>query len=281
MYHFIPPKHIEHFQRYNYRSLEEIDAIELDGIRNKISAMQSEDPLITIGLIAYNEQDYILSTLASLAETICRFPFELIVVNNNSTDDTQKILDRCGVKTIHETSQGYPFARQAGLREARGKYFISGDTDTIYTPQWVEKMVNPIINREKVVCTYSLHAFYRDDNKYPLSLQLYQYAKLVNIYARDVSRPHLNCGGASMAFVKEEAMSFGGYNTEMKRGSDGYIAWQLSERGEVKMVADQDALIYTNMRRTQMDGSLMNAFLTRFKNNARYFFSNFTKHKEK
>lgn len=281
MFHFLPPKHIERFQKHNYRSFEDIPEKEFNEIRAKLQKLQSSAPLATIGLIAFNEQDYILSTLASLAETISRFPLELIVVNNNSTDNTQKFLDRCGVRSISETSQGYAFARQAALSEAKGKYFISGDTDTIYTPYWAERMISPMEKDQNIVCTYSLHAFYTDEQKYPLSLQFYQYAKLMSIYSRNVSRPQLNCGGASMAFRTEVARKFGGYNTDIKRGSDGYIALQLSQFGKIAMVPDQKAVIYTNMRRTKMDGSLMSAFSKRFRENAKYFFTNFTRQKDK
>tara|TARA_R110002096_G_scaffold135456_2_gene287277 strand:- start:185347 stop:186192 length:846 start_codon:yes stop_codon:yes gene_type:complete len=281
MYHFIPPKFVSKFQDFNYKKFEDIPEEVFDEIAAKLKSIQSESPLVSVGLIAYNEQDYILGTLASLAEANCKYPFEILVVNNNSTDDTQKFLDRLGLKTIEEKSQGYPFARQAGLQNAKGEIFVSGDTDTFYTPKWIELLSAPLIDNDKISCTYSLHAFYTDAKKYPLSLQFYQYAKLIGIYSKDFSRAQLNCGGASMAFRKKDALKFGGYNTKIVRGSDGYMALQLSDYGKIKMVSKQKAVIYTNMRRTQNDGSLMKAFWIRFKYNIRFIFSNFTKQKER
>lgn len=281
MFHFIPPKFVSKFQDFNYKKFEEIEDSVFNDIKDKFQIIQSDKPLISIGLIAYNEQDYILGTLASLAETKCDYPFELIIVNNNSTDDTQKFIDRVGVRSVNETSQGYPFARQAGLQNSKGQFFISGDTDTFYTPKWVNELAKPLIKDSSVSCTYSLHAFYTDVKKYPLSLQFYQYAKLIGIYSKDFSRPQLNCGGASMAFRKEDALKFGGYNTKIVRGSDGYMALQLADFGKIKMVSAQKAVIYTNMRRTQNDGSLTKAFWIRFKYNIKFIFSNFTKQKER
>lgn len=281
MYHFIPPKFVSKFQDFNYKKFEDIPEETFNNIAAKLAKVQSKEPLVTVGLIAYNEQDYILGTLASLAESNCKYPFEIVVVNNNSKDDTQRFLDRLGVRTIQETQQGYPFARQAGLQNSKGKIFVSGDTDTFYTPKWIELMSKSLINSDKIACSYSLHAFYTDAKKYPLSLQFYQFAKLIGIYSKDFSRPQLNCGGASMAFRKEDAMKFGGYNTKIVRGSDGYMALQLADYGKIKMVSSQKAVIYTNMRRTQNDGSLMKAFWIRFKYNIRFIFSNFTKQKER
>jgi len=278
MLQFIPPGFIQKYQDYNYKKFDDIPEGDFNTIRKKIEALQSDEPLITIGLIAWNEQDYILATIASLAETVCEFPLEIIIVNNNSTDDTQKFIDRCGVKGIFEKQQGYPFARQAGLMAAKGKYFISGDTDTIYRKTWAEEMVKPLM-KQGVVCSYSLHAFYTDERKYPFSILLYQQAKLFNIYFKNLKRPQLNTGGASMAFIKEKAMIFGGYNTNVVRGSDGYIALQLMDHGKIKMVTTKKAMIYTNMRRTKSDGNLMQAFWKRFKSNMRHFFTFFTRQK--
>lgn len=279
MFQFLPPKKIQKFQDYNKIPFDKVPEEVLDGVETKIKALQSNQPLVSVVLIAWNEQDYILATLASVAETQTQFPMELIVVNNNSTDDTQKFIDRCGAKGVFETKKGWPHARQAGMVAAKGKYIVSGDMDTLYRKAWVERLVKPLL-KDSIVCTYSLHAFYTDNRKYPFSLLLYQQAKLFGIYLKDMQRPQLNCGGASMAFKKDLAMSFGGYNTNVVRGSDGYIALQLSEFGKIKMVSTRKAIIYTSMRRTMKDGNLGQAFWKRFKENMRYFFHYFSKQKE-
>lgn len=280
MIRFLPPKSIQRFQDFNYKKYDEIPQETFDEIKRKVTALQSDEPLVSVVLIAWNEQDFILGALAALAETKVSFPIELIVVNNNSTDDTQKFIDSCGYKSVMETQQGWPFARQAGLQISKGKYYISGDTDTLYKPTWIETLAKPLF-KEPNVCTYSLHAFYTDERKYPLGLLLYQQAKLWGIYLKHFQRPQLNCGGASMAFRKDLAMRFGGYNTKVKRGSDGYIALQLADFGKIKMVSSFKATIYTNMRRTKSDGSLAQAFWKRFRDNMRYFFHYFSKQKDR
>ena len=249
-------------------------------IRNKFQKLQSDDPLVTVVIIAYNEEENILKTLASLAETRSKYPVQIMVVNNNSTDKTQEVIDKCGVESVFETQQGYAYARQAGIENARGKYIISGDADTIYSPHWVELMVEPFEHDPEIVCTYSLHAFYTLDNKYPLSLLLYQQAKTFGVYFRDLQRPQLNCGGASMAYRKDKAEEIGGYNVKMIRGSDGYIAFELASLGKIKMVANRKAMIYTSMRRTEMEGNLGKAFIVRARRYLRNAFRYFTPQKD-
>lgn len=281
MFKTVPPTYIKDYQAYNYRPMEEIPDEVFEATRERLAALQSDKPLVSLVLIAYNEQDYIFATLYSLSFLKSKYPVELMVVNNNSTDRTQEFLDRCGVPTVFEKSQGYAFARQAGLKIARGKYVISGDTDTLYPPGWVDPLIGPMEKDQKVVCTYSRFAFYRDDHDYDFSLWLYERARLMDIYFKSFRRPHLNVRGFSMAFRKSTAEEIGGYNTNVYRGSDGYLGLELLNRGKVMLVSSRESMVFTNMRRTQMDGSLMKAFLKRSAVTFRYFFHMFTRQKIK
>ena len=277
----VPPAYIKEYQSYNYRPIDEIPDEVFQSTAERIKKLQSDDPLVSLVFIAYNEEDYIFATLYSVSFLESDYPLEIIVVNNNSKDRTQEVLDKCGVPTIFEESQGYAFARQAGLKKARGKYIISGDTDTLYPPGWVDPLIKKMENDSRVVCTYSRFAFYRDDHDYGLSLFLYERARLMDIYFKSLRRPHLNVRGFSMAFRKDVAMKIGGYNTKVIRGSDGYLGLELLNHGKVELVSDNKSMVYTNMRRTQMDGSLMKAFLKRSGVTMRYFFHMFTKQKIK
>jgi len=82
-----------------------------------------------------------------------------------------------------------------------------------------------------------------------------------------------------MAFRKDVALRFGGYNTKVFRGSDGYLGLQLLGEGEIKLVKNRGALVFTNMRRTLMDGGLLKAFVKRFSVTFKYFFHMFTRQK--
>lgn len=242
-----------------------------DSIAESFKKFHPDDPLISIVLIAWNEEENILPTLASLADLNSKHSIEIIVVNNNSTDRTQDFLDRCQVKSVFEPQPGIAKARNAGLKSAKGKYIISGDVDTIYLPYWADYMVKPMLTNPEVVCTYSLHVFYDDDDQYPLSLYLYQYIKLLGVYLKNFKRPHLNCGGASSSFVREKALSFGGYDESLKRGSDGTLAFELSKFGKIQLVSSPRAFIYTSARRMKADGPIAKALWIRLKNNLKYF----------
>ncbi|GAB5556437.1 MAG: glycosyltransferase family A protein [Schleiferiaceae bacterium] len=238
------------------------------------------EPMISVSLIAWNEEENLPATLMSLSLQKCKFPFEVLVVNNNSTDDTSGIINAFGIKEVLETKQGYPFARQAGLDAARGKVIVSGDADTLYAEGWVEELAKPLLNDTSVTCTYGRHRALEKDGKYGWQLWIYQWLKGVSIWMKHPKRPHLNSGGASMAFRKEDTFSFDGFVKEKVRGSDGIMAFNLGKKGKIKMITPARSLIWTSMRRTEADGSLLSAAWIRIKSQMRYFFHYFSKQKE-
>lgn len=280
MFQFVPPKSIRAIQKDFNLTPDQITEEQYKEVREKFQAISSDNPLVSVVIIAYNEEENLFKTLVSLAETRCKYPVEFIVANNNSKDRTQEIIDKCGVRTVFETRQGYPCARQAGHEIAKGKYIVSGDADTLYRPTWVETMVEPFEKDSNIVCTYSLHAFYTDDDSYPLSLLGYQQAKTWGVHFRHLKRPQLNCGGASMAYRTAVADKIGGYRLNIKRGTDGYLALDMMPYGKVEIVKSKKALIYTSMRRTDMDGSLGQAFWIRAKRYFRNLFRYLTPQKE-
>ena len=90
---------------------------------------------------------------------------------------------------------------------------------------------------------------------------------------KSIKRGQLNCGGASMAFRRQQALEIGGYNEELTRGEDGLLALKLSSFGKIKMVSTSKAFIYTSNRRTLMEGNLFKSLLKRVAYGLRHMFS--------
>lgn len=247
--------------------------------KSNLKARQSDNPTVSVVLIAYNEEAGILPTLASLAMNDI-VNAEFIVVNNNSKDNTAEYAREIGAIVIDEAKRGYAYARQAGLDAARGEVIVTGDADTIYSVQWANRLSRPLLENSKIAVTYGIHVLLPDDGRASFGLQFYQVAKWLSQRLKGIQRPHLNCGGASMAFRKADALDVGGYLNDAERGEDGKLAWLLSEKGKIKRVGKRSARIYTSNRRTNQDGSLWKAFWIRFIGTMRYFTHYFKKQKE-
>ena len=73
-------------------------------------------------------------------------PFEMIVVDNNSSDRTREIIERIAavdhrVRYLFESKQGLSHARNAGIREARAPLIAFTDDDVRAEPYWLAAIV--------------------------------------------------------------------------------------------------------------------------------------------
>ena len=91
-----------------------------------------ERPSISVVIPAYNESDFLGDTLASVGEVTRTYagPVEVIVVDNNSTDDTGAIAEKAGATVVFEAKNQIARARNAGAAAASGDCLVFLDADT-------------------------------------------------------------------------------------------------------------------------------------------------------
>ncbi len=94
---------------------------------------------VSVVIPAYNEEKLLKRCLVSLQNQTCQ-PFEIIIVDNNSTDATAKIAKEQGVIVIQERRQGIAWARDAGFKRATGDIIARLDADCIAPPNWIQKI---------------------------------------------------------------------------------------------------------------------------------------------
>jgi len=104
-------------------------------------------PKVSVIVCTYNRCEFLDDCLCSLLEqTLDAQLFEVIVVNNNSTDNTQAVAERfaqehSGFRVVVESEQGLSIARNRGVQEANGRYVAFLDDDAVSSPTWLEKIL--------------------------------------------------------------------------------------------------------------------------------------------
>ena len=126
------------------KSYKEVPDEVLDQIKRQLAAKQNPDPLISIVVIAYNEEMRLAACLWSLSELQTNYPIEILGVNNNSKDRTERVYQRLGLPYFNESKQSPGYARQCGLDHAKGKYHFCIDADTFYPPRYVDLMMTKL-----------------------------------------------------------------------------------------------------------------------------------------
>lgn len=111
----------------------------------------SPRPKVTVAIPTYNRAAYLRQTLAGISNQ--QFPrehFEVLVIDNNSTDDTRGVVaefeqSRPAPRYIKETKQGLDYARNAAIAAARGDIIVFGDDDILVRPDWLAQMTAPLL----------------------------------------------------------------------------------------------------------------------------------------
>jgi len=261
------------------KKFDDLTAAEITDLQTRIAKFEDEKPDISVVIPAWNEENNIFRTLSSLSANITKYKVEIVVINNNSKDRTQEVLDTLGVRNYLQSVQGTPHARQMGLEKARGKYHLCADSDTFYPPQWIDLMVKPMVNDEGITGVYGRYSFIPPEGQGRLGLWFYELLTGVLVQIRKKNREYLNTLGFNMGFVTEVGRTTGGFKVSQVRmfdnaagsdyfvdeAEDGTMALNLKKKGRLKLVLNLKARVYTSPRRLLYDGGIWAAFLNRFK----------------
>jgi glycosyltransferase involved in cell wall biosynthesis len=96
-------------------------------------------PELSIVICTRNRAAKLARCLASVrSQTLPRDRFEIMVVDNGSTDTTCEVADNADIRYLYEPVAGVSQARNTGWRAARGRYVGYLDDDATATPAWAE-----------------------------------------------------------------------------------------------------------------------------------------------
>ena len=114
----------------------------------KGQSSSSRDLVYSVIIPAYNEEDFLPVTLSSLHAAMDSIPHrgEIIVVDNNSTDNTKHVAKKYGARVIFEPFRQIAKTRNSGAKAAKSNFFIFLDADTILPPQLLQKALSLLEN---------------------------------------------------------------------------------------------------------------------------------------
>ncbi len=106
----------------------------------------SDTPHVSIVIPVYNKFAYTAACLRSLAEHAGAIPFEVIVVDDGSSDATpQRLGEVAGIRPLRNAQNlGFIGSCNAGAAAARGEYVLFLNNDTVVTAGWLDALVRCI-----------------------------------------------------------------------------------------------------------------------------------------
>lgn len=105
--------------------------------KERLLASDYNNVLITYIIPCYNAEQNILKLLESISISSSQIKYEIICIDDGSTDDTYNIINgfcsaHNNVYLIHQNNSGVSAARNNGIKKARGKYIVFADSDDEY-----------------------------------------------------------------------------------------------------------------------------------------------------
>ena len=257
------------------RPFSEAPQENIELIRDKLATIQSSAPVATVAIIAHNEETRLLSCIWSLCDSKCKYPIEIIGIDNNSADRTADVYKALSLPYFYEERKGPGYARNRGLYQAKGEYILCIDSDTLYPERYLEKMIDEL--KKPGVVAVSASYSYIPGKGYPrLWLRLYELVRDIHLFFLSFKNPVWCVRGAVFGHSVPLAKKVGGYRLHINRGEDGAMAYDLAEFGRISFKRGLKTRAITCTKSLGADGPMVRAFFRRVwdsvKGFQRYFF---------
>ncbi len=190
--------------------------------------MAGKKTLISVVVPAFNEEKFIGRCLEALKRQDFSEKYEIIVVDNNSTDKTAQIAKRMGVKVVSEKKQGYVFALRKGCSEAQGEIIAITDADTLVPKDWLKKIYEGYKKDPQVVCVGGRSSF---EPKTPLAFLNELIWNLGGVVLK-----HFH--GFNLSIRREVYQKIGGFREKVNFNADTDLCLRVKKEGRMLYLWD-------------------------------------------
>lgn len=201
----------------------------------------SSKPVISIVIPAFNEEMYLPLCLGSLTKQTFT-NFEVIVVDNNCTDNTARIAKKYGARVVKEKSQGMIAARQKGFKVSQGEIVARLDADAEAMPNWLSVIKETFDAYPDVVGITG--NFTSSSKRLAKGYEMWSYT-LVNLLGKGVTG-HAFLIGSNSAFRKSALLKISPHMDE-RLNEDLDLSCHLAEIGSLRYVPEM--MVTLSMRR--------------------------------
>jgi len=200
--------------------------------------------MISIVVPVLNERNVISDCLKSLKSQDYPGTYEIIVVDNGSSDGSGQIALDAGAKVILCERRGVVFAREAGAEAASGTIIVQADADTVYPSNWLNRIARYFSTHPQSVALAGTYIYL--DPPFWANID-YFLRSFVNILSLMFIFKPGYISGANFAFRREAFLKAHGYSADALSPDQWGIAHRLSKFGKIGY--DRSLYVKTSARR--------------------------------
>ena len=204
-----------------------------------VKAGMAVTPLVTIVVPVRNGATTIAECVSSLlASQYDRQQFEIVVVDNDSSDPTREILRGFGseIRVLTERVRGASAARNHGIRDARGALIALTDADCVVEPGWLSALVSPL--EDQAVGVVGGRILSREKGN-----RIEKFGETIHDHRRAIEiedQPYVI--SMNWASRREVIQTAGMFDESLLRGQDVDLAWRIHRSG-LRLVYAPSAII--------------------------------------
>lgn len=186
---------------------------------------------VTVLMPAFNAAKYIAEAIHSILGQTFN-DFELLIINNGSTDDTANEIREFNdprIRVIEEQQTGIGFALNKGLQEAKGEYIARFDADDICNADRLAKQVNFFKNNPYYILCGSDAEYMAENGEH-----LFYFRCIGHSHEEIMQQLYVYCPfiHSSVMYRKDAVLKAGSYSTDAHNFED-YLLWvQLVKYGK-------------------------------------------------
>ena len=221
---------------------------------------------VTVLMPAYNAEKYIGGAIESV---LCQtYPeFELLIVNNCSTDNTVAIVNRfddARIRLIEEEQQGIAYALNKGLQQARGEYIARFDADDICEPTRLKKQLDFLENNRDYILCGSDAEYISEDGEH-----LFYFRCVGHTHEEIMKQLKIDCPiiHSAVMYRKQPIVQAGGYPANAHNFED-YLLWvQIADQGKYYNIPERLIQVRFNHASVTIDEKWRGARFRQLKKN--------------
>ncbi|HVF68970.1 MAG TPA: glycosyltransferase family A protein [Xanthomonadales bacterium] len=192
--------------------------------------------MVSVVIPAFNEEKNIGKCIESLINQTTLQDYEVIIVDNNSTDQTYNVAckykKRLNLTVLKEPIKGRGRARFTGCRAAKGEIILSLDSDSTAPSDWIEKMTLPFSNPNIVAVTGTGKI---DDCKRRINVTFNTFQPISMVVYRMLFK-HYWLTGFNFAIRTDIYKKAGEFDPKIKSNEDTELAFRVAKHGKIKFL---------------------------------------------
>ncbi|MBW4574226.1 MAG: glycosyltransferase [Aphanothece sp. CMT-3BRIN-NPC111] len=188
-------------------------------------------PSVSVIITTYQRASLVTQAIKSVLAQSYK-DYEIIVVNDGSTDNTAEVLNKFQdkIKIIHQNNKGLSFARNIAIQNSQGQYIAFLDDDDVWLPTKLEKQIALLEANNKIGLIYSDMSYFDEKEIFPETTAKKRPLPLARISWMLFPYPNLTPRPSSVV-VRRETLDEIGLFDESLTACEDYDLWlRISEK---------------------------------------------------